>query len=288
MDLADSLSGRKLYRVVRPDLPSHTYIISNLDSRRIHFDPTITDFDLYKQTVKCNEIFLRFAHRLGLFGGFRANRVCELILISGGFYYHLNRSFYHVFGHSLPAGFIGVKRLLGKHPRGVISYDNLEAIPGNNITLIGDTIATGATLIDSINYYLAKMSTVKKIIIFTIAGALPGAKRLAKMENIFRQRAVELRLFFSDGIFGLAEDQTDMFYFHPDSILAPEAKKAASEKLGEALGGRMCVIWDWGRRNKDPIGHLEEVIRVCERLGEPAAAIARKARAKLTDRRRRL
>ncbi len=293
-------------------MPSRTYIISNPSSQKIHFDPTITDFQLYQLAAECNEMFLRFTRELGLFKGRQAKDVCELILVSGGFYYHLNQAFYNVFGYSLPAGFIGVRRVLGDKPHGAITYDNLEAIPKNNLTIIGDTIATGATLIDSIRYYLRKKSNVKKIIIFTIAGALPGARRLAEIEKeIKRKYGTELYAFFSDGIFGLSENQTDMHYFHParsrardrvaslkdrgaatssgvhsDSILAPESAKAAEKNLGRFLGKRLCVIWDWGQRNKDPIGHLHEVIKVCGKLGKAGKGIIKKAKAKLKERER--
>jgi hypothetical protein len=299
MKLVKSLGRKKLYRIKRPDLPSHTYIIVNPSSQKIHFDPTITDFELYNLATECNETFLRFAQWLGLFKGAKAKNVCELILVSGGFYYHLNQAFYNVFGYALPAGFIGVRRILKPKPHAVISYDNLEAIPENNITIIGDTIATGATLIDSIYYYLARTrfaaasakraSKVKKILIFTIAGALPGAQVLADLEkDIKNQYGVELYVFFSDGIFGLAKNQTDMHYFQPDSVLVPESKKAAEKSLGNFLGSKLCVIWDWGQRNKDPMGHLREVIRVCGKLGAPGRVILRKARERLKVRERSL
>ncbi|MEK9186361.1 MAG: hypothetical protein AAB885_02115 [Patescibacteria group bacterium] len=285
MKVLKSLGKARLYRVQRQDLPSYTYIISNPDSQKIHFDPTITDFELSKLSTRCNETFLKFAKLLGLFRGARAKDVCELILVSGGFYYHLNQAFYSVFGYSLPAGFIGVRRVLGDKPRGAITYNNFEAIPENNITIIGDTIATGATLIDSIRYYLAKHPKVKKIIIFTIAGASSGARRLADLEKeIKRKYGTELYVFFSDGIFGLDKNQTDMRYFHRDSILASESAAAAEKKLGRFLGERLCVIWDWGQRNKDPLGHLHEVIKVCRKLGKAGENIAKKAKAKLKNR----
>ena len=285
MKLIQKLVDKKLYRVQRPDLPSHTYIIVNPSSQKIHFDPTITDFKLYKLATDCNEAFLRFAKKLGIFKNFRTKDVCELILVSGGFYYHLNQSFYNVFGYSLPAGFIGVRRLLKPRPRAVVSYDNLEAIPENNITIIGDTIATGATLIDSVYYYLKRAPKVKKILIFTIAGGLPGAQRLAKLEKeIKRKYGTELYVFFSDGIFGLAKNQTDMHYFHPDSILPDESRQAAERGIGKFLGERLCVIWDWGRRNKDPMGHLGEVVRVCGKLGRAGREIVVRAKERLKER----
>ncbi len=266
-------------------MPSHTYIIVNPSSQKIHFNPTITDFELYKLATECNETFLKFVRKLGLFKGVKAKNVCELILVSGGFYYHLNQAFYNVFGYSLPAGFIGVRRVLGDKPRGVISYDNLEAVPENSVVIIGDTIATGATLIDSIHYFLKKPRKVKKIIIFTIAGALPGARQLAKLEKeIKRKYGTDLYVFFSDGIFGLAKNQTDMHYFHPDSILPAKSRLAAQKSLGQFLGERLCVIWDWGQRNKDSMGHLREVIKVCRRIGGPAKAILEKAKKRLQER----
>jgi len=220
---------------------------------------------------------------------FKASQICELVLISGGFYYHLARSFHHVFDQSLPAGFIGVRRVLGKNPRAVISYDNLEAVPDNSLTIIGDTIATGATLVDSIRYYLTKTPKVKKILIFTIAGATKGAQELAQLEKeIQRRYGTKLYVFFSDGLFGLSENQTDMFYCHPEAKIAPESLAAADKELGKVLVARMCVIWDWGQRNKSPVKHLQEVIRVCRKFGKHGSAIARKAKAKLIQKNKKL
>lgn len=285
MKLLKNLGNKKLYQIKRSDLPSHAYIIVNPDSQKIHFDSTITDFELYKLTTKCNEVFLRFAKAIGVLKNFKAKQFLELIFVSGGFYYHLNQAFYNVFGYSLPAGFIGVRRVLKPKPRAVISYNNLEAVPENNITIIGDTIATGATLINSINYYLKRTPKVKKIVIFTIAGGLPGAQRLTKLEKEIKKKyGVELYVFFSDGIFGLAKNQTDMHYFHPDSILPEESRKAAERGIGKFLGERLCVIWDWGQRNKDPMGHLKEVIQACAKLGKAGRGIVQKARHKLSQR----
>lgn len=285
MRLLDKIGSKKLYRVQRKDLPSHTFIIVNPSSQKIHFDPTITDFELYKLATECNEAFLRFAHKLGLFKGVKAKNVCELILVSGGFYYHLNRAFHNVFGYSLPAGFIGVRRILSDKPYGDVSYDNLEAVPENSTTIIGDTIATGVTLIDSIDYYLKRAPKVKRIIIFTIAGALAGARRLASLEKkIKKEYGTDLYVFFSDGMFGLAKNQTDMHYFHQDSILPEESRKAAGKKLGKFLGERLCVIWDWGQRNKDPMGHLKEVVEVCGRLGKEGRGIVSRAKERLKAR----
>ncbi|MDP3999496.1 MAG: hypothetical protein Q8P76_02800 [bacterium] len=285
MKFLEKIGDKKLYRVQRPDLPSRTYIIVNPSSRKIHFDPTITDFNLYKLATECNETFLRFADKIGLFRGAKAKNVCELILVSGGFYYHLNQAFYNVFGYSLPAGFLGARRVLRPKPHAVISYDNLEAISENNITIIGDTIATGATLVDSLYYYLDRAPKVKKILIFTIAGGLPGARVLAEIEGDIKKRyGTELYVFFSDGIFGLADNHTDMHYFHPDSILPAESLRAAERGLGRFLGERLCIIWDWGQRNKNPIGHLEGVVRICRDLGKPARRILAKARQRLRER----
>ena len=280
-----TIGNARLYRVRRNDLPSNTYIVSSPYSEKIHFNPTITDFDLSRLTVKSNEAFLLAAKRLGVFNGAAVKNFCELILLTGGFYYHLNRAFYNVFRHSLPAGFLGVRRTFGKTPLARVSYENLEAVPSNNITLVGDTIATGATLQSSLPYYLQRAPRVKKLLIFSIAGALPGAQELAKLEKTIRKKyGTRLFVFFADAIFGLAENQTDMFYLHKDTIAPEISLQRARRRLGVRLGKEMCVIWDWGRRNKDPMGHLREVIAAGKKWGRPAEAIVKKAQEKLRER----
>lgn len=280
-----AVDSATLYQIYRDDLPSRTYVLANPYSKKIHFDPTITDFDLYRLSVKSNEAFLKAAKQVGIFGGARVKDLCEVILLSGGFYYHLNRAFYNVFKHSLPTGFIGVRRILSKKPRAVVSYSNLEAVPPGNVSIIGDTIATGATLEYAIPYYLKHAPPVKKLVIFTLAGALPGAQKLAKLEkNIKKKYGTELYVFFADAIFGLADNQTDMHYLHPDTIAPEKSMRAAKRNLGPVLAKKMCVIWDWGQRNKDPMGHLKEVIKVGKKWGKPAKGIVEKAKQSLKKR----
>lgn len=279
-----------LYRVRRADLPSHSYIVSSPHSKRIHFNPHITDFDLYRLSVRANEALLRAAQRVGILDGARVKDVCEVILLSGGFYYHLNRAFYNVFRHSLPTGFLGVRRaFLATKPLAHVSYSNLEAVPPRNITFIGDTIATGATLRYAIPYYVQRAPRIQKLVIFTLAGALPGARQLARLERtILKKHGIKLYVFFAEAIFGLADNQTDMHYFHKDTIAPKASLDAARRALGLELGAKMCVVWDWGQRNKDPVRHLREVIVASRQWGKPASHITQKALVALKRRERSL
>lgn len=284
MQLMASHGDAQLYRVARKDLPSHTYLISNPDSRAIHFNPSLVAEDLYPYSERCSAAFLSFVRKLGLLKGARRSQVAELVLLSGGLFYFINRAFQKVFCFALPRAFLGVRRVMGKKPRGIISYDNFESVPEESITIIGDTIATGATLVDSIRFYCAKVPRVKKIIIFTIAGALPGLQRLAQLEKELTEKyGTQLFVFYSDGIFGLAHNRTDMMYFHPESMLTPEGARAAQRRLGYTLGERMCVVWDWGQRNKNPMGHLEEVIMRRKKFGTAAAGIVQRAAQRLKE-----
>jgi len=281
MQVIHKLGRNLLYKLDQNEtslysLPSSTYIISTPPARKIHFSPTLIGSDLFKESEKCSEVFLQFALKLGLLKNLKLKDVYELILLSGGCYYFLNKAFNKLFGTSLQTGFIGVKRYFNNGiPKAVISYDNFEGVPDRGITLIGDTIGTGATIYNSLKYYLKKVDKMKKkvdkILVFTIAGALPGAQALGKLEKeIIKEYKTYLHVFFCEAIFGLEDNNIDMKYFRKDTIAPDYSLKLARKQFGEFFGTHFCSIWDWGERNKDFLMHLKKVIHEAKRLKREA------------------
>lgn len=257
-------------------LPTSTYIISTPSSRKIHFSPTLIGNELFKESKKCSEVFLQFAFSLDLLKNRKLEEMYELILLSGGCYYFLNEAFVRLFGTSLQTGYIGVKRYFKDGvPKAVISYNNFEGVPNRGITLIGDTIGTGATIYASIKHYLKELARmnkkVDKIIVFSIAGALPGAQTLAKLEKeILKEYKTRLYVFFCEAIFGLEDNNIDMKYFRKDTVAPEYSLKLAKKQFGEFFGTHFCSIWDWGERNKDFLIHLQKVIHEAKRFKSKA------------------
>lgn len=253
-------------------LPSSTYIISSPSSRKIHFSPTLIGSELFKESKKCSEIFFKFVFSLGLLKDRKLEEMYELILLSGGCYYFLNQAFARSFGTPLQTGYIGVKRYFKDDvPEAVISYNNFEGVPNRGITFIGDTIGTGATIYASVKHYLKELARMKKrvdkIIVFTIAGALPGAQALAKLEKeILKEYKTKLEVFFCEAIFGLENNNIDMKYFRRDTVAPEYSLKLAKKQFGKFFGTHFCSIWDWGERNKDFLLHLKKIIHESNRL----------------------
>ena len=75
---------------------------------------------------------------------------------------------------------------------------------------------------------------------------------------------IPIYLFFSNAIFGVESNGTDMPWLHPGTIMSPEIRSLAIDAYGEELGRRWCCIWDWGDRAKHPIKHLEKILELCE------------------------
>lgn len=251
-------------------LPENTYILVNDQARKIHFDPLLTGDELGTVSQECSSHFINAAYNIGLLNSVTPAASFQLLLLSGGIYYRIQQAFYSTFGATLPTGFLGIKRVfVNDIPLAMLDYENFEALPQSNITIIGDTIGTGATLDKALSYYFKKTRelkvNVKKIIIFSIAGALPGARRLKAFEDEYLKPAgIELHVFFSQAIFGLAENNIDMLYFHKDSVLPDGVRENITSSRQRFIAQYMCAIWDWGERNNSPDIHLRNVIRVCE------------------------
>jgi len=57
-----------------------------------------------------------------------------------------------------------------------------------------------------------------------------------------------------------------MPYGHPDTIVPTDVISIVNERLTPQLARRLCSIFDWGDRTKNPVKHLEELIELTEKL----------------------
>jgi hypothetical protein len=187
--------------------------------------------------------------------------VTEVVPLAGALYYSMAEAFEYVFGETISRCFIGARRHLT--PTGWktdLSYKNFEALSPGPLILIGDTIATGGTIESIIEATLSQASDVRAILVYSIAGGLQGAIRLKEMADKIDP---PIYTFYSNAIFGVETNGTDMPWLHPGTIVTSETKRKAEEAYGSDLARRWCCIWDWGDRAKHPLKHLEELLGRC-------------------------
>lgn len=266
--------GARVYKVGHPKLPRNSYIICMPQARRILYDPVVCGGKLRKLAIGCNKVFLTAAGYL--VPGFRkprANEVAEVVVLRGGLGYALDVAFDELFGGYLPRCFIGARRFrISKEKfRAEISYRNFDPLPNNGILLMGDTIATGTSLSQTLGEVQDELVRrdygIKKLLVFSIAAAFRGCTRLLEWEEKFREHWPNFRvhLFVAEALFGLDEGTHLRFRKEGEVIMPEETKAYVSKVYGNYktafLPGNICAIFDWGDRIFRLRQHLEDVMR---------------------------
>jgi len=133
--------------------------------------------------------------------------------------------------------------------------------------IIGDTIATGATLQKGIYHVLdaleEKKYKLENLVICSLACSEHGAKVLKDVEKRVKRdfEGAKVYLFAGEEFFHLMSDGTDLRFLYDDAVIPDETKKRVLEQYGEYVGKEMkCAVFDWGTRCKNPIKHYHEFL----------------------------
>jgi hypothetical protein len=202
------------------------------------FDRNLLGLEFTARCVQASEAFLSlFASELGSLG---EGEVAELMLISKGLYYWMHNAFATVFKRNLEINFAATTRLeaTGASARVTVPYHNLDA-PAETL-IVGDTIASGATLCTALELYL-EQQRLRRLYVFTIVGSAVGGRRLAAF---CRSRGIELTLVYGLGALGLAPNGFDLSFLHQETITRPVYR----DRAAEAFRGKpvSSAGWDFG------------------------------------------
>lgn len=251
-----------VYRAVSDLLHPETYIINSEPALKILLAPWLVGARLAGLARESSIDFLRVVYRT--IESFRTTcfkEIAEVVPLAGGLYYSMGEAFESLFGESINRCFIGARRrrtAMGWETE--LAYENFEALPNTPFVIIGDTIATGGTLERIIMALLNRSVMVRSIAIFSIAGGLLGAVRVA---HLAERVDVPIYLFYSNAIFGVEDNGTDMPWLHPATITTPDTRERVLTAYGPVLGRNWCSIWDWGDRSKYPLKHLNLLLEHC-------------------------
>mgnify|MGYP003927637623 CR=1 FL=1 len=266
----------RLYRVRKSDLPTNTYIFCSKASREVLYNPHTAGKILQERMEGLSEIFVDIAAKKAL-KGFNFENVVELVLLTGGLYYSIARGFRKVYGYALPQCFLGIKRYKVEGTEGefkaVSSYENFEPLPENPAVIIGDTIATGSTVLTAIECLEKALNEsnkrLRRLVICSLACSTEGARRIRKMEERMKEKNSHLDVFLvvAEQFFHLMPDGTDLRFLREDSLMPAETREYTLKKYGEFLGREMkCAVFDWGTRCKNPKKHYMEFIEFGEEI----------------------
>jgi hypothetical protein len=125
-----------------------------------------------------------------------------------------------------------------------VPYAQLEA-PAETL-LLGDTVASGATIIAAIGRYL-ESHTLKCLYVLSYAGALNGAERIAAYCS---RRGVRTTFLYGLAAFGLGLNGFDLSFLHPETVTRQVyVQRAARQFSGKPVS---AVGWDFGSQVVSP------------------------------------
>jgi len=131
--------------------------------------------------------------------------------------------------------------------------------------IIGDTIATAATLMDVLRWLVALrqqhgIKSELRVIAWSICGSsIAKHKLLPFSEEELRPNGIEIELVLANAGYVLNEaNGTDLSLISAEMV--PRAKAYVQDKVGaEFMKHMKCAIWDWGDRFNSVHHHLDEV-----------------------------
>lgn len=295
----EKIGGCTIYRVLDAKMLPDTSILCSEEARNILYSPHIAGIRLQNELDKLSEQFaLVLGKRLS---SVPRGKICELVFLSGGLYYSISPGFKKAHGFALPQCFIGIQRsrVEGKEGefRAMAGYENFESLPDGAHVIIGDTVATGSTLVKGIQLLLDtaedKGFSIASITVVTIAGSRVGAEKLATLSKkhiATTHPSCKVGMIACEMLFHLMPDGTDLRFLMPDSVMPEESRREAERRYGKYLSKNMkCAVFDWGTRCKNPSGHYREFLEYCEgelgslRLDEKGRSVLLRMKKEIQD-----
>ncbi|MCX8163098.1 MAG: hypothetical protein N3D10_00915 [Candidatus Micrarchaeota archaeon] len=255
----------KVYKINSQAYPENSYVICHPSFAEVLYKPFCAGISLQNKMQRASLEFAKALKFLCLKNQIEKKTVVELVLLSGGLFYNLNFAFKKLYNFSLQQCFLGISRYMLKEKFGEfdakIDYSNFEALPDNATVLIGDTLATGATLSKAVEH-LKQVSEeqnkkIRSIFFVTLAGSKKGAIAFKNATKKFEN--ISSAIIFAHQVFHLMPDGTDLRFFGPDALAPLESINKTKKLYGEKLGHEFkCAVFDWGTRCKNPLAHYEE------------------------------
>jgi len=274
VNLNISRSKSKIYKISDENFLENSFIVYNKVFGDVLYNPFCAGISLQNKMQRVGIEFSKLIQKLCFKDSVEKKTILELVFLSGGLFYNLNYGFKKTFNFSLPQCFLGIARHHVPNTLGdfeaKIDYTNFEALTDNANIVIGDTLATGATLCSGVEYlikYAQKQNkTINSFVFVTLAGSKKGA---IAFKNTLKKYGFENKasIIFANQVFHLMENGTDLRFFGPDAILSADAEKETLKRYGKELGYRFkCAVFDWGTRCKNPLKHYVEFKEEVEKL----------------------
>jgi hypothetical protein len=230
------LAGSHAWQVAECGDGETLYVVENPSLEALLFDRNSIGRRFKRLCLDSSELFL--SH---LADELRAeDDISELVVLSKGLSYQLNEAFANVFGETLPMNLISTRRakVSTDDVQIEVSYSRIDA-PTRSV-IIGDTVASGATLIATLESYRSDHA-LDSVYVLSYAGSLLGAQRISKYCST---NGVSLRMIYGLGALGLAPNGFDLSFLDAETVTDDRYR----QKCRELFSGNpvSAVGWDFG------------------------------------------
>ena len=259
--------GVSCYRLSGADFLNEYYIVSEAESRKLLNTPEIVGYEVYNCLIPSTSQMLYYLKEQK-----KVTTANILSILRGALNYPLEESCYreHIRVHDI--SFLSSERVFADEEiAGLeIKYSKLTMVPDSTL-MIGDIIASGATLIHCLRYvtdfYRNHGARLRNIILFTIGGT-KGIDILEDLTRDIREFWPEFEGFITvyyEGIFSTYEDKgvsginrALIDFYWKGGIVAPEFRRQTLSMQNPLF--EKCTIYDGGARRYEIHEHIEEVL----------------------------
>ncbi|GAB3810461.1 hypothetical protein [Micromonospora zhanjiangensis] len=238
--IADTGSSRVESIADKSDV-SGLHLVHNEQLEALLFDRNLTGLAFRQACFAASRQFVRHVR-----DDLDTDEIAELMILSKGLIYQLAEAVAVEVNRNLPTNLVSTTRLEVTSDDATVEVPYARFDAGGSTLLIGDTVASGATIVAALREY-QKFHVVRRVYVMSYAGALQGAARIA---GYCAENAIECTMLFGLAAFGLAENGFDLSFLNPATLTRDEYRQRAWRQFN----GRpvSSVGWDFGSQAMAP------------------------------------
>jgi hypoxanthine-guanine phosphoribosyltransferase len=220
------------------------------------FDRNRVRGDFARACLQSSRVLVRHLGRESFGDG-----VSELILLSKGLVYQIQAALLDEFDLSIPVNLMATSRVsVGSESSEIaVPYAQLDA--GGQHLVIGDTVASGSTVIAAIQQYRRSWD-VESLTILSLCGSKTGAQVISQY---CMEASIRVRFLYGLAAFGLGANGFDLSFLDPDTVASQRYRARAAEQFeGHPVS---AVGWDFGSQVMAPQKYAQLCWLEAERWG---------------------
>lgn len=222
------------------------YLVRNDALERLLFDRDMVGVEFRRTCLHASCLFIRH-----IVDEIESTRVAELLILSKGIVYQLSEAFAIESGKNLPTNLVATTRVGVEADTAKIDVPYARLDAGGDVLIIGDTVASGSTIVAALDEY-RKEHALLSIYIFSYAGSIVGGRRIL---SYCGEHGINSTILYGLAAFGLGINGFDLSFLHPDTITRAEYVERARTLFRDQAFS--AVGWDFGSQAMAPQKYRE-------------------------------